>query len=129
MREIDITQLGGEEVRLYLPLTKQSDVIFRLGGNIIGCVDSQTDEHFDYETVGTFFDAETFYSSDYLQNIHWVDCGMFNVETAYLGGLKLVNEDGQEYVIKKNIPESEFGRTTMEEVKTFEINSFKNSLT
>ena len=128
MREIIIEQLKGQEVRLYLPLTKESDVIFRLGENTIGCVDADLQRHYDYAPVGKFFDAYSFYSKEYVDSIRWVDCGMFDVEYASSGSLMLINEDGGRYTLSLKQSEADYGLAIMEEAKTFQVNTFSGSL-
>ena len=129
MREINIRLLEGKEVRLFLPLTKQSDVIFKIGDNVIGCVDADCQRHYDYKSVGIFFDAEEFYNQEYLSGIHWVDCGLFTVDTARQGSLKLVNEVHHEYELKVIVPDNAFATSTMQELCSFNLNPFKKPLT
>lgn len=122
MIELDMDILVDKEVRLFLPSTEQSDLIFKLGDNIIGCVDSDLQRHYDYKMVGTFFEAESFYNEQYLAKIRWVDCGLFTVDRNF----KLVNEDGKFYEIKSADSESELEIGRMIQVYDFEFNPFKS---
>lgn len=119
MEEIEMKLLEGEEVRLFLPITKQGDIIFKLGGNVVGCVDASTTRHFDFRSAGIFFDATSFYNKEYIDGIRWEDCGLFRVRNAQSGWLRLENENDESYEIKMNVPEGMFASETMEEIISF----------